>query len=201
MTSSQSLSHSINHLKLWINMSSKKTKKKNDSLNNGAEVKFLDNTAISNYVLGDSIMENAVKPIKEILKKEKCKETHNFSYEQALDLDQVEIENRRGTSDRENTVDFVVGLENKQLLLVEAKFEVKNVANIVTDFVDKLSHSKRLLNDNINIRSIYKKEIILLSQQSFQQNYNRLRTMLASKSRTTEPQTVSVFYDTFFKRY
>ena len=118
-----------------------------------------------------------------------------------MDLDQVEIENRRGTSDRENTVDFVVGLENKQLLLVEAKFEVKNVANIVTDFIDKLCHSKRILNANINIRSIYNKEIILLNQQCFQQNYNRLRTMLASKSRTTEPQTVSVFYDTFFKRH
>ena len=182
-------------------MSSKNTKKKGASLNNNTGVKFLDNTAISNYVSGDSVMENAVKPIKEILDKEKCKEKHNFTYEQALDLDQVEIENRRGTSDRGNTVDFVVGLENKQLLLVEAKFEVKNVANIVTDFIDKLCHSKRILNANINIRSIYNKEIILLNQQCFHQNYNRLRTMLASKSRTTEPQTVSVFYDTFFKRH
>ena len=74
-------------------MSSKKTKRKNEFLNdNGAEVKFLDNTAISNYVSGDSVMGNAVKPIKEILKKEKCKEKHKFSYEQALDLDQVEID-------------------------------------------------------------------------------------------------------------
>lgn len=181
-------------------MSSKKSKRKNDSLSNAKEVKFLDNSAISDYVSGDSVMENAVKPIKEILKKENCKEKHNFSFEQALDLDQVEIENRRGTSNRGNTVDFVVGLENKQLLLVEAKFEVKNVANIVTDYIDKLNYSKRILNANINIRTIYKKEIILLKQQYFQENYNRLRTMLASKSRTTEPQTVSIFYDSFFKR-
>lgn len=181
-------------------MSNKKQNKKNESLKSEQEVKFLDNTAINNYVLGDNIMEKAVKPIKEILKNEKCKEKHNFSYELALDLDQVEIETKRGTSERGNTVDFVVGLENKQLLLVEAKFAVKNVANIVTEYIDKLNHSRRILTDNPNIRSLYRKEIILLSQKDFHQNYNRLRTMLASKSRTTEPQTVTDFYNVFFQR-
>ena len=105
-----------------------------------------------------------------------------------------------GTSNRGKTVDFVVGLENKQLLLVEAKFQVDNVANIVSDFVDKLNHSKRILTGNPNFRNFYKKNIILLSQIKFQQNYHKLRTMLASKSNTTEPQTISTFYNTFFSK-
>lgn len=179
-------------------MSNRKPNRKDDYFFNGKDVKYLDNNAINDYVLGNRIMEKSVKSIKEILRNEKCRDKHKFSDEMALDLDQVEVETKRGTSDRNNTIDFVVGLENKQLLLVEAKFEVQNVSNIVSDFMDKLIHSKRILTNNPNIRSIYKKEIILLSKKNFQQNYNRLRTMLASKSRTTEPQTVSIFYNTFF---
>ena len=177
-------------------MSNKNRFKKNIVI----EAKYLDNTTITDYVFGDKIMEKALMPIKEILKNERCKEKNKFSYELALNLDQVEIETKRGTSNRGNTVDFVVGLENKQLLLVEAKFEVKNVANIVSTFMNKVSHSKMILSANQNIRSIYKKEIILLNSRDFQQNYNRLRTMLACKCRTAEPQTVSIFYDTFFKK-
>ena len=179
-------------------MSNKKQKR--NSLNGGTDCKFLDNTSIKEYVSGDSIMIKAVKPIKEILYDEKCKEKHNFSKELALNLDQVEILRQMGTSNREKTVDFVVGLENKQLLLVEAKFQVDNVANIVSDFVDKLNHSKRILTGNPNFRNFYKKNIILLSQIKFQQNYHKLRTMLAGKSNTTEPQTISTFYNTFFSK-
>ena len=174
-------------------MSNKKT------TNNEKTAKFSGNTSILNYVSGNRIMQNSLEQIKEILENEHCKEKTNFTYELALNLDKVEIQRKKGTSDRGNTVDFIVSLENNQLLLVEAKSLVKNVANIVSEICDKINHSKRLLTSNENFRGFYKQEIILLSNnKEFQQNYNKLRRMSASKSRTIEPQTVSDFYNAFF---
>lgn len=179
-------------------MSSKKTNKNNSLKINIQNVKFLNNASILDYVSGDSIMQNSLSQIKKILEKEHCKEKTNFTDEMALNLDFVEIKRQKGTSERGNTVDFVVGLENKHLLLVEAKFQVKNVANIVSDILDKIDHSKRILTNNPNFISFYKQEIILLNNKDFQQNYNKLRRMLISKSITIEPQTISNFYNVFF---
>ena len=91
--------------------------------------------AIRNFVAGNSIMINCLDFIQTILKNEKYKEKKcPFDQEIALNLDKVEILVKKGTL-RDKTVDFVVCLEQNWLLLVEAKLEVENVANI-----QKLAH-------------------------------------------------------------
>lgn len=95
--------------------------------------------AIRNFVAGNSIMINCLDFIQTILKNEKYKEKQcPFDQEIALNLDKVEILAKKGTL-RDKTVDFVVCLEKDWLLLVEAKLEVENVANIAKTIQDKIN--------------------------------------------------------------
>lgn len=180
-------------------MSSKKRAQKSVIIRK--EPKFIDNTVILDYTSENQIMSQSLEPIKKILQDEKCKEKGiKFTNELALDLDNVEIEMKKGTSsDESNTVDFVVGLENKHLLLVEAKFEAKNMNNIASEIPKKIKHSKEILISNTKFTNIYSKIIILLNSDNFQQNKRKLLNLLDNKI-SYSPMKVNEFYNTFFER-
>lgn len=85
----------------------------------------------------------------DLLKKEGYKRQTPFKQEKALDLDAVEKHLAVQKSGKECTVDFVTGLSDKTLLLVEAKFNVKVASNIsATEIRSKIQHSKGLLLQN-----------------------------------------------------
>lgn len=87
-----------------------------------------------------------LKHIVEILVKEGHKQKSAFKKEKAIDLDAVEIELNKGIKGRDCTVDFVTGLSDKTLLLVEAKFNAKTALNIrATEIRSKIAHSKDIL--------------------------------------------------------
>ena len=82
-------------------------------------------------------------------KKLSCTE---FSDKYAWDADAYEIACKKGTK-RDETVDFVVGLENGQLLMVEAKLDVENVTNLKGEVERKISHTKSILVTSLHFKS------------------------------------------------
>ena len=178
-------------------MSSKRCTQKNMGINKGA--KYLENADIEDYVSEDKVMRLCLEKIITILRREGCKEKNlKFTCEVALDLDKVEIENRKGTSNRDNTVDFVIGLGNKQLLLVEAKFDAKNMENVASDIPKKVKHSREILTCNPKFVSFYNKSLILLNSEKFEQNKRKLLTLLNNQT-SYAPMKVNEFYTTFFE--
>lgn len=162
------------------------------------DVKFTNNTAIKDYASEDPIMFNSLELIKDILISEKCKDNNiKFTEELGLNLDKVESKKQRGTSFCDNTVDFVVGLTNKQLLLVEAKFEAKNMEKIANEIHKKIKHSKELLVSNPKFVSLYDKKIILLDSEKFEQNKRKLMNYL-NNDVSFHPATTTDFYTNFF---
>ncbi len=174
--------------------------KKRKSISYGKEIKYLNNTAINDYVLGNNIMYSCLEPIKNILKNEHCskKEYSLFKNELALNLDKVEEVIKKGTSQRKPTVDFVVGLGNSQLLLTEAKILSNNMENIANDINKKIKHSKELLTNNPKFTSIYNKIVILLSPKNFEQKKNKLMSLLKNDISSFYPSTSTDFYSKFF---
>lgn len=85
------------------------------------------------------------KLIDTVLKNEGARATP-FTTEKCIDLDQFEVDNRRGTN-RENTMDFCIGLDDRKMLLVEAKLRVTELRNLgKTELVEKIRHSLDILN-------------------------------------------------------
>lgn len=73
-----------------------------------------------------------------------------FSDETGVNLDKIEIERCKGTTGRQATMDFAIGISHegkkRQMLLVELKFNVKNPANVTkADIDNKIRHSIELL--------------------------------------------------------
>lgn len=112
-----------------------------------------------------------------ILREEHYKGNCPFTNEVALNLDKVEIQLKKGIASRKETVDFVVGLEKKWLLLVEAKFDADNVENITKSIKGKITHSKQLLQTD-NFVHLEKSIIVLLSNVGFEVKSNKLRRLL-----------------------
>jgi hypothetical protein len=82
--------------------------------------------------------------VRDILIKEGARNTP-FTSEQGIDLDQYEVDRNRG-GNRDNTMDFCVGLTTRELLLVEAKLRVKDPRNLKkAELASKIRHSKELL--------------------------------------------------------
>lgn len=174
-------------------------KKKTQQVVIDNKIKYLDNSVIEDYASQDSIMYKSLEPIKDILIREKCKDRNiKFSKELALNLDKVEIEKQKGTPYNDNTVDLVLGLENKQLLLVEAKYDAKNMENIARDIHKKIKHSIELLVSNPKFVSLHNKKIVLLASENFQQNKRKLMSLLKNDS-SFHPVTTTEFYYTYFK--
>lgn len=160
--------------------------------------KYKDESSIRNYVSGNKILESSIDYIKNILVEEGYKNKKNpFHKEIALNLDKVEILYKKGTY-RKKTVDFVVGLDNNSLLLVEAKLNVDNVENISKSIFDKISNSMTILKSNANYVQSESFVIILLKDQNFQQQSNRLRKLLVARNKDIKPSRVCDFYEDYF---
>lgn len=84
------------------------------------------------------------KLIDTVLKNEGARNTP-FTTEKCIDLDQLEIDLSRG-QDRDKTMDFMIGLTSKQMLLVEAKLNVKSPNNLgKKELEEKIRHTKEIL--------------------------------------------------------
>lgn len=178
---------------------SNKKQKNNSTLYNEMEAKYLDNTSITNYALEDKDMVNSLELIRNILLNEHCKDKNIlFTNQLGLNLDKVEILKTKKSSIHNSTVDFVVGLAKGQLLLVEAKFDAKNMEKIASEIYRKVDHSKELLISNTSFVGCYKKKIILLSNDKFEQNKRRLLNLLDNDI-SFYPLNVEQFYLFFFK--
>lgn len=172
------------------------TKVKNDK--STIQRKYKDELSIRNFVAGNSIMEANIDYIKCILRNEGYKSKKNFfKNEIALNLDKVEILQKKGTL-RGKTVDFVVGLDKDWLLLVEAKLDVDNVENIMKGIFDKILHSMNILKSNINYVHSESIVIILLKDQNFQQQSSRFRKLLLARTSNIKPLRVCDFYEDYF---
>lgn len=143
-------------------------------------------------------MAQCVETINNILRAENYDEkTCPFDKEMALNLDRVEIKKKKGSL-RDKTVDFVVCLEKDWLLLVEAKLDVDNVANIAKDIPRKIEYSKLLLQSCENFSHTEEEKIILLKKQNYQQQSNKLRKLLIAKDRQIIPCRVCDFHERYF---
>jgi hypothetical protein len=147
--------------------------------------------------------KDCVQRLKDILKVEDCKAKHPFKREVALNVDAVEIIRSKGR-DRSQTVDFVVGMDRNVLLLVEAKFNVKDVENIkAKEVYGKIKHSKELLSAFENFShlrfQIDDSTVILLSQtKQFQQQKNKLKRKFNNDPHII-PHNVFTFHVDYFK--
>lgn len=160
--------------------------------------KYKDESVIRNFASGIDQMEKSINYIKCILQQEGYKNKKcPFDQEVALNLDQVEILSRKGTL-RDKTVDFVVGLEKDWLLLVEAKLDVENVENITKNIHEKIKHSLDILKSNINYIHAEDLVIVLLKDQNFQQQSNRLRRLLLARTSNIRPLRVCDFHKDYF---
>lgn len=152
--------------------------------------------AITNFVAGNSVMEKCLQLIKVILKEENYKEkVCPFQKELALNLDKVEILQKKSSPDK--TVDLVVCLEQDWLLLVEVKLGVETVENISKGIKGKIKHSKEILLSCENFVHCEETTAILLNNNRFQQQANKLKRLLANDPHI-KIYTVSSFYNEYF---
>lgn len=172
------------------------TKKKCEK--NPSEHHFKGNDGILRFASGEPLMAECIEMISDILKAENYEEkTCPFDKEMALNLDRVEIKKKKGSS-RDKTVDFVVCLEKDWLLLVEAKLDVDNVANIAKSIIKKIEYSKLLLQSCGNFCHTEEEKVVLLKNRNYQQQSNKLRKLLIAKDRQIIPYRVCDFYERYF---
>ncbi|OAV74416.1 hypothetical protein Barb7_02091 [Bacteroidales bacterium Barb7] len=105
-----------------------------------------------------------------------------FEKERALNLDKVEI--KRNKVNRDSTMDMAIGIseggKNRNILLAELKFNVKNILNIIDKeginyIKKKIKHSIEILGNEIPVHA---KKVILLNddkKKQVAQYTNRLR--------------------------
>ena len=140
---------------------------------------------------------NYIYPIETILhkdyKKLSCTE---FSDKYAWDADAYEIACKKGTK-RDETVDFVVGLENGQLLMVEAKLDVENVTNLKGEVERKISHTKSILVTSLHFKSCATPSVVLFGGKNLERNIRRYRNMRNNKTDIV-PMSLSDFYKRYF---
>lgn len=129
-------------------------------------------------------------------KKLKCTQ---FEDKYAWDADAYEIALKKG-SDRSETVDFVVGLFNNQLLMVEAKLEVENVDNLKGEIEKKINHTKGYLVSSSNFNSCACPSVVLFGnkKKNIQRNINKFRKLRNNKTDIV-PMSLDDFYTRYFK--
>ena len=140
-----------------------------------------------------------IEPVQSILQKEGCRERYSLNSEKALNLDAVEstLAKVEGRSPN-NTVDMVIGCENKSLLMVEAKFNVNSIDNIARKSItDKIRYSRHRICCNENY-SVFPTTIVLLNNNRFEQRKNSLLRNMNNKSFMVFPMTTSNFLEIVF---
>jgi len=99
----------------------------------------------SSQVTSDHPLAHRYQKLIDVILKNEGARTTPFVAEVAIDIDQYEIEKNRGIK-RDNTMDFTIGLTNRQMLLVEAKLRVKKPGNLSKNELGrKIIHSKEIL--------------------------------------------------------
>lgn len=156
-------------------------------------VRILNNEWIKTFASGDAEMQKSLQLIAEILREEGFEGKMDFSDELAINLDLCECLKSKGRL-RDNTVDFVIGVGKNSLVLVEAKFKVNNVENIKKTIFDKIKHSKDLLMSNPCFVNLDEQTIILLKDQFFEEQSNKLQRLLIAKTRMIKPLRTSDLY-------
>lgn len=153
--------------------------------------------AIENTVLGNNIMCAKIAFIKSILIKEGCKKSP-FTTQKALYLDEVEVElSRKEKRKKNNTVDFVVGLCHKFTLLVEAKLRAEKPENFYRELDNKIRYSQALMKGQPNFCHFEVDTVILLNEDRFEQNKNKLMRLVGNKP-FIRPLRVLDFYESYF---
>lgn len=143
-----------------------------------------------------------LKHIVEILVKEGHKQKSAFKKEKAIDLDAVEIELNKGIKGikgRDCTVDFVIGLSDKTLLLVEAKFNAKTALNIrATDIRSKITHSIDILRQDYD-GQIATSVFVLFEDGVYARAKNQLKRQFGGNPNIHAISTAEL-YNLFFAR-
>lgn len=148
---------------------------------------------------GKPIVENFIHSIETILKKDyKNISFKMFQDKMAWDADEYEIALKKGTN-RTETVDFVVGMANGQLLMVEAKLDVVNVENLKSEIEDKIKHTRNYLVSSTSFNSCVSPSVLLFGNKNnnIQRNINKFRRLRNNKTDIL-PMSISDFYNRFF---
>lgn len=107
-------------------------------------------------------------------------------------------EHKKYGSNSSETVDMVFGLGYGDVLMVEAKLDVKNVDNLKGEVEAKVNHTRGYLVSSINLLNILQPSVVLFGTKNFYQLSTRFRKMRSNKTDIV-PMTLSSFYDNYFK--
>ncbi len=143
--------------------------------------------------------EGYIRSIETILKKDYKRQSFtDFKDKKAWDADQYEIALKKGT-DRSETVDFVVGMVNGQLLMVEAKLDVVNVENLKREIENKIQHTRTYLVSSTNYKSCASPSVVIFGNKknNIQRNINKFMRLRSNK-RDIRPMSLSDFYQRYF---
>ena len=143
--------------------------------------------------------EDFIRSIESILKKDyKRVSFTDFKDKKAWDADQYEVALKKGT-DRAETVDFVVGMANGQLLMVEAKLDVVNVENIKREIENKIQHTRTYLVSSTNYKSCASPSVVIFGNKknNIQRNINKFMRLRSNK-KDIRPMSLSDFYQRYF---
>lgn len=139
-----------------------------------------------------------LKHIVEILVKEGHKQKSAFKKEKAIDLDAVETVLNKGIN-KGRTVDFVTGLSDNTLLLVEAKFNAKTALNIrATEIRSKIAHSKDILRQDYD-GQIATSVFVLFEDGVYARAKNQLKRQFGGNPNIHAISTTEL-YNLFFAR-
>ena len=152
--------------------------------------KYSGNQVIDSFARYSKMTEELCL-IKDLLLREGCGNACMFSNEEAIDLDEVERHSSRSQKDK--TVDMVIGCEHNYLLMVESKFRVMVADNLKgTALEEKIRHSRSLLNTRSDY-SVSHITVVLLSNKSFERKKNNFMRLVSNKSFAVVPLTVDGF--------
>ena len=106
-------------------------------------------------------------------------------------------EHKKYGSNSSETVDMVLGLAYGDLLMVEAKLDVKNVDNIKGEVEAKINHTRGYLVSSTNFHKVLQPSVVLFGTKNFNQLYTRFRKMRSNKTDIV-PMTLIAFYQKYF---
>ncbi len=162
--------------------------------------RFAGNSDIEAFVEASPVLAGALEKIRDILYAEHYKERAcPFSEEKALNMDAVALRlaKEKGLAQQSKTVDFVVGLEKRHLLLVEAKLDSDGPEHYAKEIRPKTEGTKAILN-TFDTPKVYENVVVvLLPNARFEQHKNKLLRLLANRP-GIRPLRVADFYVLYF---
>ena len=150
---------------------------------------FGGNEMIEEFAAHDEnkIFPKCLQLIANIIKNEGENDQSIFTHEKAINLDKAEFLGKNTENDC--TVDFVIALKSRELLLVDAKYKVTNPANLFHDLEKKIAHSADLLLSCDNSFHISHEIALLFSCN----NYETIRRQLRRRSNEGRPGILKKF--------